>query len=88
MIEIISILITTKLLEVTDMTKVEKEKMVPIWERVNLTLEEAAVYTGIGVDKLRDLSNSKDCDFVLWVGAKRLLRRKQLENFLSKCHSI
>ena len=70
------------------MTKMEKEKIVPIWERVNLTLEEAAVYTGIGVDKLRELSNAKDCDFVLWVGAKRLLRRKQLEDFLSKCHSI
>lgn len=88
MLKNISILITTKLLEVTDMTKTEKEKMIPIWERVNLTLEEASAYTGIGIDKLRELSNNKDCDFVLWVGAKRLLRRKQLENHLNKCHSI
>lgn len=43
------------------MTKQEKEQLVPIWERRNLTLEEASVYTGIGVDKLREISNSESC---------------------------
>lgn len=57
-------------------------------ERMNLTLEEAAAYTGIGTDKLRELSNRESCDFVLWVGTKRLLKRKQLEEFLIKSFSI
>ncbi len=70
------------------MTKKEKDQLVPIWERRNLTLDEASVYTGIGVDKLRKISNSDDCDFVLWVGTKRLLKRKQLEDYLDKCRSI
>ena len=70
------------------MTKKEKDKLVPIWERRNLTLDEESVYTGIGVDKLREISNSDDCDFVLWVGTKRLLKRKQLEDYLDKCRSI
>ncbi len=70
------------------MTKQEKTQLVPIWERRNLTLDEASVYTGIGVDKLREISNSDDCDFVLWVGTKRLLKRKQLEDYLDKCRSI
>lgn len=39
------------------MTKQEKDNRVPLWERMNLTLEEAAAYTGIGTDKLRELSN-------------------------------
>ena len=39
------------------MTKQEKDNRVPIWERMNLTVEEAAAYTGIGTDKLRELSN-------------------------------
>ena len=43
--------------EETDMTKQEKDNRVPLWERMNLTLEEAAAYTGIGTDKLRELSN-------------------------------
>lgn len=39
-------------------------------------------------DKLRELSNRESCDFVLWVGTKRLLKRKQLEEFLIKSFSI
>lgn len=70
------------------MTKKEKDQLVPIWERRNLTIEEASGYTGIGVDKLREISNSADCDFVLWVGTKRMLKRKQLEDYLDKCYSI
>ena len=48
-------------------------KEVPIWEKSNLTLEEAAAYSGIGINKLREMSDSKDCTFVLWNGTKRLL---------------
>ena len=77
-----------KMKEETDMTKQEKDNRVPLWERMNLTLEEAAAYTGIGTDKLRELSNRESCDFVLWVGTKRLLKRKQLEEFLIKSFSI
>lgn len=47
-------------------------KEVPIWEKSNLTLEEAAAYSGIGINKLREMSDSKDCTFVLWNGTKRL----------------
>ena len=36
---------------------------VPIWEKSNLTLEEAAVYSGIGQAKLRELSNDENCSF-------------------------
>ena len=79
---------TIKLMEETDMTKSEKVKTVPICERLNLTLEEAAAYTGIGIERLRKLSNEKNCAFVLWVGTKRLIRRKQLEDYINNCHSI
>ena len=68
------------------MSKKGKEHLVPVWERRNLTLDEASVYTGIGVDKLREISNSEDC--VLWVGTKRMLKRKQLEDYLDKCYKI
>ena len=52
---------------------------VPIWEKSNLTLDEAAAYTGIGVVRLREISNEDNCEFVLWVGSKRLLKRKKLD---------
>lgn len=70
------------------MKKSERVKIVPICERLNLSLEEAAAYTGIGIERLRKLSNEKECNFVFWVGTKRLLRRKQLEEYLNSCHSI
>lgn len=62
--------------------------LVPLWEKSNLTLKEAAEYTGIGINKLRDISNSDSCSFVLWVGGKRLLKRKQLDEYLAKSFSI
>ena len=32
-------------------------KDVPIWEKSNLTLEEATAYSGIGINKLREITS-------------------------------
>ena len=61
---------------------------VPIWEKANLTLEEAAAYFGIGINKIRQLTNEKNCPFVLWCGSKRLIMRTAMEDYLSKEYSI
>ena len=61
---------------------------IPVWEKANLTLEEAAAYSGVGINKLRELSDSDDCKFVLWVGNKRLLKRRPLEQYLEQAYSI
>ena len=37
---------------------------------------------GVGKDKLRELTDREDCPFVLWVGSKRLIRRKKLDEYL------
>lgn len=39
---------------------------VPVWEKVGLTLEEASAYSGIGVNKLRDICNENESTLVLW----------------------
>ena len=59
-------------------------KEVPIWEKTNLTLEEAAAYSGIGINKLRELTNEEDCKFVLWVGNKRLIKRRLFDQFIEQ----
>jgi excisionase family DNA binding protein len=61
---------------------------VPIWEKSNLTLEEASAYSGIGINKLREMTNAKNCQFVLWVGNKRLIKRKLLDAYIEKTYSI
>ena len=63
-------------------------KLVPIWERVNLTREEAAIYFGIGQNKLRELTNSDNCPYVIWCGNKRLIKRRLFTEYLEKMYSI
>ena len=63
-------------------------KEVPIWEKSNLTLEEAAAYSGIGINKLRKLSDDENCPFVLWIGPKRLIKRRQLDEYTGKMYSL
>lgn len=66
----------------------KKTNNIPIWEKLNLTLIEASNYSGIGINKLREISESEDCDFVIWVGSKRLIKRKEFEKYLQKQYSI
>lgn len=61
---------------------------IPIWEKTNLTLEEAAAYSNIGINKLREITNAEDCPFVLWVGNKRLIKRRQFDAYLNRTYSI
>lgn len=61
---------------------------VPIYEKSNLTLEEAAAYFNIGVNKLRQLTDDDKCPFVLWVGSKRLIKRKKMDEYLTKTFSV
>ena len=61
---------------------------VPISEKCLLTLEEAAAYTGIGICKLREMSNDERCDFVLWNGTKRMLKKGKLKAYLEAAYSI
>ncbi len=63
-------------------------KNVPIWHKTNLTIEEAAAYSNIGLHKLREITNDEDCQFVLWVGNKRLIKRKMFDKYLMQIYSI
>ena len=61
---------------------------VPIWEKSNLTVEEAASYSGIGRDKIKEISNGDNCPCVLWIGTKRLIKRKQFDAYIDKMFSL
>ena len=70
------------------MNKQEKDSAVPVWQKSLLTLEEAAAYTGIGANRLRQMSEAKNCDFVIWVGCRRMLKREKLNDYLLKSFSV
>ncbi|HJF21757.1 MAG TPA: excisionase family DNA-binding protein [Mammaliicoccus lentus] len=69
------------------MIKLKRDE-VPIWHKANLTINEAAVYSNIGVHKLREITDSENCDFVLWVGNKRLIKREKFDEYLRSIYSI
>ena len=62
--------------------------MVPIWEKVTLTLKEAAAFSNIGINKLREMTDSEECPFVLWVGNKKLIKREKFVKYLERSFSI
>ena len=63
-------------------------KQIPIWEKSNLTLEEAAAYSGVGINKLRQLTDDDNCEFVLWIGTKRLIKRRKFDEYIEKLYSL
>ena len=64
------------------------KKEIPIWEKANLTVEEASIYYNIGTHKIREITESDNCPYVLWIGSKRLIKRKPLEEYLNRQFSI
>lgn len=63
-------------------------KLLPIGEKFNLTLKEASQYFSLSTAKLRELTNQPECPFLLTVGRKRLIKRKQLEFFLENVTTL
>ena len=47
-----------------------------------LSAKEAAKYSGLGVNKIREISDDKKCTFVIWNGNKRMIKRKEFEKWL------
>ena len=60
----------------------------PLDSKPLLILKEASAYIGIGINKLRDMSDERNCDFVLFVGRKRMFKREALVKFLENAHSV
>ena len=57
---------------------------VPIHLKVTLTIREAAEYSNIGIKKIDSMLRTPNCPFVLYVGTKKLVKRKEFEQFLSQ----
>jgi hypothetical protein len=56
--------------------------IVPIWEKIALTIPEAAALSNIGLNKISQLLSDPRCNFVLHIGNKKLVKRKEFIKFL------
>lgn len=59
---------------------------VPLWHKPNLSIEEASIYSNIG--KLYEMTEKQDCPFVLWIGSRRMIKRKIFEEYIANQYSI
>ena len=57
---------------------------VPIHLKMTLTTKEAAEYSNIGISKIDSMLRTPNCPFVLFVGTKKLVKRKEFEQFISE----
>ncbi len=57
---------------------------VPIHLKMTLTAREAAEYSNIGINKIDSMLRTPNCPFVLYVGTKKLVKRKEFEQFISQ----
>lgn len=63
--------------------RLDQKSKIPIWEKMNLTIEEAAEYSNIGICKIQELTKNPLCPFVLYVGRKKLIKRKEFEKYIN-----
>jgi len=66
----------------------ETKHYVPIWEKQNLKIEEAAAYSNIGIKRLEYLVSQPDCPFVLHIGNRKLIKRKLFDEYIEKIDTI
>ena len=65
-----------------------REINVPICEKAALTIEEAAEYSNLGQNRLSELLKQPRCTFVLYVGKKKLVKRREFDQFISQSIQI
>lgn len=68
--------------------EVPQNDLIPIKDKLNLTIKEASIYSNIGETTIRNLLKEKGCDFLLKVGNKQLVKRKEFEKYISNKHYL
>ena len=61
-----------------------KVERVPIYQKMTLTIREAAEYSNIGINKIDALLKQPGCPFVLFIGTRKLVKRKEFEKYISE----
>lgn len=65
------------------MTNTNQQKIsLPIDRKMLLSIREAAEYSNIGINKIDEMLKQPNCPFVLYVGSKKLVKRKAFEEFI------
>jgi len=59
-----------------------QDMRLPIDRKMLLSIREAAEYSNIGINKIDEMLKQPNCPFVLFVGTKKLVKRKAFEEYI------
>ncbi|MCG4611791.1 helix-turn-helix domain-containing protein [Anaeromassilibacillus senegalensis] len=51
---------------------------------MTLTIKEAAEYSNIGINKIDSMLRQPNCPFVLYVGTRKLVKRREFEEYIRR----
>ena len=57
---------------------------VPVHLKITLTIKEAAEYSNIGINKIDSMLRQPNCPFVLYVGTRKLVKRREFEEYIRR----
>ena len=60
----------------------QQAMILPIDRKMLLSIREAAEYSNIGINKIDEMLKQPNCPCVLYVGTKKLVKRKAFEEFI------
>ena len=60
----------------------QQDMRLPIDRKMLLSIREAAEYSNIGINKIDEMLKQPNCPFVLYVGTKKLVKRKAFEELI------
>ena len=67
----------------------KKASAIPFWECYTMSVEEAAAYFRVGINKLRRIiSEDVNADFILWNGNRAQIKRLKFEEYIDRCIEI
>lgn len=60
----------------------QQAMLLQIDRKMLLSIREAAEYSNIGINKIDEMLKRPNCPFVLFVGTKKLVKRKAFEEYI------
>ena len=60
----------------------QQDMRLPIDRKMLLSIREATEYSNIGINKIDEMLKQPNCPFVLFVGSKKLVKRKEFEAYI------
>ena len=62
--------------------EIQQDMCLSIDRKMLLSIREAAEYSNIGINKIDEMLKQPNCPFVLYVGNKKLVKRKAFEAYI------